>query len=827
MQSFGCEIRCLLLLLTSFSGSVRAQLVINELMQSNIDCVMDDLNEFPDSWVELYNVGENTVNLKQYALGISDNKDDAYRLPDLEVLPHKHVLIYCDKEKIGCHTNFRLESGKGCSIYLFRDGEITDKVVGLQKQPSPNIAYGRKTDGSDVWGYQLHPTPNETNCDYLAKGVLGNPIFNNEGRVVTNSTPIILKLSLPTDIPTGTTIRYTLDGTEPTENSIVYLKPLMIDKTTIVRASLFCKGYLSSRSITHSYIFFPDTRPLTLPIISITTDNKYLYDREIGILVNGADDNEKKNYEYDWRRPVNFEYFNGADQESELNQLCETRITGGESRRHSLKSMVIYAHKRFGEKRLKYEFFPDQRPGLTEYKSIMLRNAGNDFVSLYMRDAIIQCTMGNYVDLDRQAWRPAIVYFNGKYKGILNIRERSNADNIYTNYDGLEDIDMMENWVAVNEGDGKAFDRFESFYTEHGHTLAEYSEWIDWKEFINLMAMNLYYNNRDFLGNNLIMWRPRKDGGKWRFIAKDTDFGLGLDGEAPLYKTLSWLYDPEYDPIINWGNTKNATRLFRRMMEDEDFKREFIDHMAVYMGDFLNERGTRAVWDPMYEMIKTEFPFFKEVVDPGRPWKTIYAKELSNARGWLAKRTDFFYSHLSEFFQLGKPIPLSVNQSLMGDDIEGMHMYINGVRLSKGTFDGQFFDGRKLTLEGLPSEQLMVKGWELKIKYTNGKDSVILVDGSRCSFHMPTCQKMTVNAVLSEVNGIITPDELAWRWRIEGNEIVISNVVDGMPVTLYDSKGVVLEREVSVGTDVRMALHPYKGQLLILKVGEKSIKIAY
>ena len=46
----------LLFLLTAVFGAVspsHAQLIINELMQSNIDCVMDDINEFPDSWVEL------------------------------------------------------------------------------------------------------------------------------------------------------------------------------------------------------------------------------------------------------------------------------------------------------------------------------------------------------------------------------------------------------------------------------------------------------------------------------------------------------------------------------------------------------------------------------------------------------------------------------------------------------------------------------------------------------------------------------------------------------------------------------------------------------
>ena len=53
-------------LLVTATTEAHAQLVINELMQSNIDCVMDDLNEFPDSWVELYNSGTTPVNLRDY-----------------------------------------------------------------------------------------------------------------------------------------------------------------------------------------------------------------------------------------------------------------------------------------------------------------------------------------------------------------------------------------------------------------------------------------------------------------------------------------------------------------------------------------------------------------------------------------------------------------------------------------------------------------------------------------------------------------------------------------------------------------------------------------
>ena len=93
------EMKKLAILIIFLGGwlGVKAQLVINELMQSNIDCVMDDLKEFPDSWVELYNPTSQTIDLKGYKLGISDNVAEAYALPSQAIEPGQYVLIYCDK----------------------------------------------------------------------------------------------------------------------------------------------------------------------------------------------------------------------------------------------------------------------------------------------------------------------------------------------------------------------------------------------------------------------------------------------------------------------------------------------------------------------------------------------------------------------------------------------------------------------------------------------------------------------------------------------------------------------------------------------------------
>ena len=797
---------------------VRSQVIINELMQSNIDCIMDDQNEFPDSWVELYNAGNTSVNLQSYSIGTAKNGSDAYTLPSTTIAPHGFALVYCDKEGHDMHTPWRLESGKGCNVYLFHQGSIVDQVENLKKQPAPNIAYGRESNGSDIWGYMLTPTPKTSNTGGISDKMLGTPIFNEPGRVLTSYQYLSVALSVPGGSPEGTQIRYTTNGSEPTISSTLYTSPIAVNNSRTIRAKLFCEGWLSPRSTTQSYLYL--NREMTLPVISIVTDDRYFNDNQIGIYVDGTYESGKKNYEFDWRRPINIEYFEEPGNESELNQLCETRIQGGATRSNKMKSLAIYAHKRFGTKRFAYEFFPDQRPGDTEFKSLVLRNAGNDFDYLFMRDAIIQRSMAEHVDLDWQAWRPAIIFINGTYKGMLNIRERSNEDNIYTHYDGLEDLDMIENWWDLKEGDWENWNAFQAFYAEHGHTLAEYAQWIDWEEFINLMAMNLYFNNQDFPGNNIVMWRPRTADGRWRFIAKDTDFGLGLYGSSPDYNSIEWLHNPDYDWNRNWANKYEHTRLFRRMMEDTDFAREFLDRCAIYMGDFLNEQGVRAVWDPMYNLVKTEYPHHRKLINE---WWPNYNDELNNARNWLSKRTSYFYTQLANYYHLGTPTILKVNTLLSEEERGSIGVTFNGIKLSKSRFDGRFFANRSITLSGIPSEGKQVVGWQVRQTNSNGQTTTQEISGSTYTFMMPSCNYLVINAVLADVDGIEEVSHRTWRWQTNGEELTVSGVERGVRVSVFDANGILLLSQVSDGHE--MVLPMSKSGLSVLRVGDEAVKV--
>lgn len=715
-------------------------LVINELMQSNVDEIMDDFNDFPDSWVEVYNVGPKTANLADYKIGISANPEDAYSLPAVCVPAGKYCIIYCDKESRGLHTDFRLESGKGCQVYLFMGNRIIDKINDLPKQPAPNIAYGRYKDGSSKWGYQLMSTPGYKNAGSICDKdhILGTPVFSEKGRVQTDSMNITLKLSVPKESPAGTAIYYTTNGEEPTRSDRLYTSPIPITSTTIIRAKMFCEGWLSPRSTVQSYIFFP--RKLTLPVISIVTDDAYFNDSLIGLFPNNDTDVQKD--QHNWRRPINLEYFEGENTESVINQLCETRIGGKASRKKSRKTLIVYAHKRFGTKTFSHEFFPDQKPGLTEFKSLSLRNAGNDFNSLYMRDAIAQRNMGTHVDLDWQAWSPAIIFINGDYYGILNIRERANEDNVYTNHDKLEDIDLIENWDYQKEGDDQNLKNFMFFYNQVGHTMAEYEQWMDCEEFINIMIMNLYHNNVDFPGNNMVMWRPRTDDGKWRWIAKDVDYSLGMKNIPYTFKIFRWFHDPNYHPVWNWGaNDYPYTLLFRQLMEDRDFRNLFIERSAIYMGDFLNETGIHKVWDPMYEKIKYEYPYHRQ--KDSREFD--YDEEMRHVNDWLARRTDEFYDQIRSFYQVGNPIPLEINVSQQDNPLASLSF--NDVTLSDGRFNGKYYPNHSIRLKAKPKEGMDLIGWRIQQGNGNSISSQELT-GTSLNVEMPVCSCLYIEPIV-------------------------------------------------------------------------------
>ncbi len=543
---------------------------------------------------------------------------------------------------------------------------------------------------------------------------------------------------------------------------------------------------------------------MIMPVVSMVTAGDYFYSRDKGIYNeynNGTVNNQS--YRQDWRRPVNVEIFMSRGEGSVINQLCETRVKGGASRGAALKSLVVYANKRFGTKRLECEFFPEDAPGRTDWKSIELRNSGNDFDYLYFRDALIQRNMGRNADLDWQPYRPAILMINGEYKGMLNIRTRTNEDYVYTLYDGEEDIDMFENWWELKEGTWDNYNAFKEFYSGTGQTYDEFEKRMDTSEFANLMIMELFHNNLDFPGNNIVMWRPRAEGGRWRWIAKDTDFGLGLYDRTYAYKTFDWLHDNNFDKDNAWANKPEHTRLFRRLMDVREFRDMFVDRCAVYMGDFLNGRVIGAEIDAMSSAIKPEYTRHRALFNP---WWPNYDEEVRKAKQWATDRTEFFYTHLADYYKLGTPRAVTIDAGRTDD----VALRVNGVSLRGRSFDGKYFQGRTLTVEGA-SDGATVDSWRVTVRYGGASSTVQTFPGPKLSIVVPSCVSLSVESVISQ-SGI---GEIGCDGDGEAFDY-------GQTVDVYDIGG----RRLMYGVPVSEAVSLLTPGIYVVRHDGKAVKIA-
>ena len=680
----------------SFAES-QCNIIINEIMQSNIDLVMEDYN-FPDSWAELYNTSSNTVSLRGMAIGLNSDISNAFYFNvDTVIPPHGHLVVFCDKEGHGLHADFRMESGKG-NLFLFAsDGSVSD-YVHHPKMPSPGIAYGRKSDGSDEWQYELCPTPGSSNQSDNSGFLLPDPIFSMEGCLLTS--PVTVEITMPNgNYPKDTRIYYTLDGSEPSASSTQAERlELQINKTTVIRAKLMSATACSPRSLTQSYIFLEHDSGL--PVFSLATDSSYLFGG-MGICSSDSADGLKPNYEQDWRRPINIEYFGGNNREQLINQLGETALGGRYSRRFSQKSLKLYANKRFGKKRFKASFWKE-KPEVTEVKSMMLRNGGNMCNWSRIDDAFGQRLFGSHVDsLDYQAYTPVICYINGIYKGVYGLRERGNDDFIEANY-GLDDSEIDESTSMISAEE--PYKSFRDLYRKDGVTYEELDQAMNMPVFINWLITESFAQNNDWPWNNIYIWRAQEDG-KWSWVLKDLDrFGNVYDTDF-----LNYLFQENVETLSTQVNTHKLMQVLRNHPQ---FCHAFIDHFAVYLGDFLKPEISRRLLEQMWSEIEDE------IVPTHIAWQSDATLDYKHFKSrleyiWndLGKRPSNFYRQLSAFFNLGTVIPVKVTQ------VDSGSVNMNNIRLTEGNFDGAWFSYYPLNLNS-GNEQLT---WNMEVEYADGE----------------------------------------------------------------------------------------------------------
>ncbi len=529
--------------------------------------------------------------------------------------------------------------------------------------------------------------------------------------------------------PNGAAIFYSLDGTVPNNWSTPYTAPILVDTVVIIRARAYLNGK-AGKLATRSY--FPG-RKHTLPIVSVVTDPINLFDSASGIYAKGYHAAEKypyfgANFWRDWEKEANIELYE-TDGTMGINQLAGIKIFGGWSRPLAQKSLALYARKKkYGKKWFKYPVFPEK--SMKKYKSLILRNSGSDFTHTQFRDALLtHLTAGTGLAI--QAYRPVVVYLNGQYWGIQNIREKINKAYFETNFgvDG-ENIDLMEHRDDRREGDRVHYKALKKFLRLHDLAIdsnfAYVQTLMNTENYKQYNIAQTYFDNRD-AGGNIRYWRPRTDTGRWEWVLFDTDFGFGLDSKTA-YKTntLAMFTNPNGP---KWPSPPWSTFLIRKLLENPTFKQEYINQFADNLNSIYHPTTVNHMIDSFQTRIRTEMPFHIE------RWKLnaeAWERRVNRMREFARLRPHHIRQHLIEKFELTDTAVVTINATLQGHGT----VQLNSLTLDTFPWTGVYFKGVPIALSATPDFGYSFNGWQ-----EGGTESSLQINPSGQETHTAIFEK--------------------------------------------------------------------------------------
>ena len=712
------------------SSPVHAQsVVINELLASNTAILADpDFNDFGD-WIELYNPTSSAVDLSGYT--VTDDLTDAsrWRLPDgTTIAAGGYLILWTDDGDTGppsasaLHTDFKLSAG-GEQVGLYDPSGAVVDTLSFGEQTT-DISYGRVPDGSEVWAFMSTPTPGAANTAGTSGGLAAAPTVSVVSGFYASGTTV--ELGTP---EAGGVVRYTLDGTEPTETSEAYAGPLELAETTVLRAMTFVPDRIPSEAVTRTF-FVNETS--TLPVVSLVTDPAGFFSDTSGIYVEGTRGitgrcrTRPVNWNQDWEREVHLSFFEPTDTGFELamDQGAGVQIFGGCSRIYPQKSLALHARSRYGASDFGVRLFPDL--DIDSFDDLVLRSSAQDWYRTMFRDGMIQ-TLTRHMDLDGQAYRPTIVFLNGEYWGIHNLREKLNEDYVAAHY-GIQDddVELLDIGKDALRGQSDHYDQLlgilDTQDLRQPDVFAQVAERMDVDQYLSYQVAEIYSANADWPGNNMKLWRPNTPEGRWRWMLFDLDFGFGGNSEGMATSNTLALATATNGP--DWPNPPRSTYLFRKLLENDGFRHAFIQRMAAHINTTFAPSRVIGFIDSLQANISAEMPRHTTRWTSSASFGDSWDDQVQIMRDFARLRPTQVRGHVAQYFdEVAGSAQLEMAVS------EGGQIHAAGVAMPRATpqdpYDAVFFRGVPIKLVAVPDEGYVFSGWSGHV--TAGSDTVSAV----------------------------------------------------------------------------------------------------
>lgn len=682
-------------------SATQAQVIINEICIKNSSVIADHESDYPD-WIELYNPGNLPEIITGYYLSDDSTNVTKWQLPSTILQPHSYLIIFASGKDITSpeyHTNFKLSIADG-KILLSRPDETLADYMNIPELLNNN-SYGRVPDGTTSFYFFDTPTPGVINSTIAYKGYVPAPFFSEAPGFFLNLSELKIKNAHELAV-----CYYTLDGSMPDEQSMIFNSALNINQTTVIRTQAFADSLIPSQVVTGSFFI---GKAHKLPVLSLAANPSDLFDDTIGITMMGPD--AETTYPYyganfwkDTEIAAHLEYFI-ENKTQAFAQNAGIKIHGGTvTRTRPMKAFRIIARDTYNDDDINFKIFKERQND--SFQHLVLRNAGGDFNKAHCRDGLIhRFILREQLNLDAQAYQPLVVYINGQYWGVQEFRERSDGDYIQDNYGFDPDaIDLIEEDTTIWEGNLVQFNQMLDFITNNDLAddalFAQAAAMIDTQSICDYIITETYLNNTDWPNNNLKYWKARDVTAKWRYILIDLD--AGLNGVNWVDETTDNLSRSLYEI----GNSNKHMRIFNRLLTNTGFRNYFINRYADLMNTSFEPAHFKKYIEELRVELEPEMPdHFTKWSGNIDQWNNEFNTKLIR---YAEQRPTYARQYLQIFFNLEMQVKLELN---VYPENAGK-IKINTVTPASYPWEGIYYKGVPVTLTVIPNAGYSFSHWQ-------------------------------------------------------------------------------------------------------------------
>lgn len=482
---------------------------------------------------------------------------------------------------------------------------------------------------------------------------------------------------------------YSLNGSYPTTASAIWDRPIRLDTVKSLLVALVRNHKLTDTFYAGTYVVGFKS---VLPITSLILPNEDLFDEQKGIYVGGRrpDGSLWGNcWKGNMEKAAFFEYIDKGDPI--LSQQCGLKIFGGMTRENAEKSMRVIAKKEYGKGKFKYKMFPTKE--VSSFNSLVLRTSGNDLNRTRFLDMMVS-SIAKDLGIDYLAYKPSVLFVNGEYWGIHNIREKNGIDYLHENHGaGEDDTDLIREFESLEHGSLTRFKKLiadaSSLDPSSPTFIDSIGRQMDIDNYLRYSILQIHIVNPDSRGN-IRFWRSASVDDRFRWICYDADLSFSSEGLNFLEKKIS--------PVqTDWYNPQWSTILLRRLLANKDIRNQFITNYCFYLSTIFKK-------DSLHSRIN----YFKNLISPEidrhvkrrnfNQTRENWEKNVDRLQNFATKREQVALENLKLHFNLGDMYTLS----LVNDD-SSAHVYIENNKVTSFPFQTKFFKHIPFHITAKPS----------------------------------------------------------------------------------------------------------------------------